>query len=233
MEIIGTIKQGETKMKQNKFITVLRKNLSYLVVALCILAVGLAVVFVMLSQNQTTNIDISSEKTQEEVPIITEPEVNVESTIEPTSNIPEPTPQKSISFIMPVASVKDVTTYSDTMVYNSTLKRFSAHLATDFFASEGTPVFAVYDGVVESVDNSLLQGVSVTIDHGNGLKTVYNSLEDADYVTVNAKVKQGDIIGHVSTTNRQESADGAHLHFEVVENGSSINPSKYLAIEEK
>ena len=98
MEIIGTIKQGETKMKQNKFITVLRKNLSYLVVALCILAVGLAVVFVMLSQNQTTNIDISSEKSQETVPIITEPEVNVESTIEPTSNIPEPTPQKSISF---------------------------------------------------------------------------------------------------------------------------------------
>ena len=232
MEIIGEIKQGETKMKQNKFITVLRKNLSYLVVAFCILAVGFAVVFVMITQDQAASIDKLNEKTQEILPVAKEPDIDVEPITEPTSNIPETT-QESVSFIMPVGEIKEITPYSDTMVYNSTLKRFSAHLATDFFASEGTPVFAVYDGVVESVDNSLLQGVSVTIDHGNGLKTVYNSLEDADDVTVNAKVKQGDIIGHVSTSNRQESTDGAHLHFEVVENGSSINPAKYLAIEEK
>ena len=220
-------------MKQNKFLTVLKRNLSYVVVALCILAVGLSVVFVLLTQNETGNIDISANDTTDVTPATVDPEPDKEPAIEPTDTTPETPEQPVITFVMPVENPTDVQLYSDTMVYNSTLKRFSAHLATDFFASEGAPVYAVYDGVVESVDNSLLKGVSVTINHGDGLKTVYNSLEDADYISVNAKVKQGDIIGHVSTTNRQESASGAHLHFEVVENGTSINPSKYLAVTEK
>ena len=46
-------------------------------------------------------------------------------------------------------------------------------------------------------------------------------------------VKQGDVIGQVSTTNRQESKDGAHLHFEVKEDGQLINPEKYLVLDEK
>jgi murein DD-endopeptidase MepM/ murein hydrolase activator NlpD len=103
----------------------------------------------------------------------------------------------------------------------------------DFFAPEGSNVYAVYDGVVESVTSTFLQGVSITIDHGNGLKTVYNSLADGDQVFVGQIVNQGDIIGEVSVTNRQEYKDGAHLHFEVLENNISIDPIKYLSINEK
>ena len=220
-------------MKQNKFLTVLKRNLSYVVVAFCILAVGLSVVYVLLTQQRTGDIAINNDGTQQVLPATNEPVIDPDPVSEPTSTTPDPPQQKVVSFIMPVENPQEVELYSESMVYNSTLKRFSAHLATDFFASEGTPVFAVYDGVVESVDNSILTGVSVTINHGNGLKTVYNSLEDVDDITVNAKVKQGDVIGHVSVTNRQEAGSGAHLHFEVIENGSSINPSKYLAIEEK
>lgn len=214
-------------MKQSKFLAVLRKNLSYVVVALCILAVGLSVVFVLLSQNQSGEFDLAAREPENTTPVAVEPDP--EPVITPTV-----TPEETVvSFIMPVENPLSVELYSETMAYNSTLKRYSSHLATDFFASEGSPVLAVYNGVVEAVENSLLKGVSVVINHGNGLKTVYNSLEDADEVSVNDVIKQGDVIGHVSTTNRQESAEGAHLHFEVIENGNSINPSKYLAIEEK
>lgn len=216
-------------MKQNKFLMVLKKNLSYLVVALCILAVGLSVVFVLLARNETGEFELSGSVNEDVLPATVEPETNPLPDVQPTV-IPQ---QKTVSFIMPVDNPTEIETYSETMAYNSTLKRFSAHLATDFFANEGAPVYAAYDGVVESVDNSLLKGVTVVIDHGNGLKTVYNSLEDADDISVNAKVKQGDVIGHVSTSNRQECAAGAHLHFEVIENGNSINPAKYLVIEEK
>ena len=106
-------------------------------------------------------------------------------------------------------------------------------MGIDFFAEEGTPVYAVYDGTVKSVESNLLKGVTITIDHGNGLYTIYNSLADGETVTVGQKVLQGDMIGEVSVSNRTEYKDGAHLHFEVMEDGVLIDPIKYLAIEEK
>jgi murein DD-endopeptidase MepM/ murein hydrolase activator NlpD len=106
-------------------------------------------------------------------------------------------------------------------------------MALDFFAEEGTKVFAVYDGVIESVGQDFLTGTTITIDHGNGLKTVYNSLADGDNVVVGQRVKSGDVIGEVSLTNRQEYGEGAHLHFQVFENGEVIDPAKYLNFNEK
>ena len=76
----------------------------------------------------------------------------------------------------------------------------------------------------------MLTGTTVTIDHGNGLYTVYNSLESGDDVFVGQKVLQGAEIGAVSVTNRQESAGGAHLHFQVIENGAAIDPADRVAL---
>jgi len=45
-------------------------------------------------------------------------------------------------------------------------------MGIDFAADAGTNVVAVYDGTIESVTTSYLQGTTVTIDHGNGLKSV-------------------------------------------------------------
>ena len=47
------------------------------------------------------------------------------------------------------------------------------------------------------------------------------------------KVKKGDTIATVSDNNRQEYKDGAHLHFEVIENGKKIDPETYLLSAEK
>ena len=79
----------------------------------------------------------------------------------------------------------------------------------------------------------MLKGVTVIIDHGNDLCSIYNSLADGISVSVGQMVNQGDVIGQVSTTNRREYLDGPHLHFEVEENGELINPRKYLWIDEK
>lgn len=138
----------------------------------------------------------------------------------------------NITFIMPVNGTisKD---YSEVPVFNSTLNRYSAHEGIDFTAEAGSEVFAVYKGTVSDVTNSITKGVTVTVDHGNGLFTVYNSLESIEDVAIGDKVEAGDVIGYVSTTNRQEFNDGAHLHFETIENGENINPSKYLFPEEK
>ena len=94
-------------------------------------------------------------------------------------------------------------------------------------------MYAVYDGVISDIKTTLLTGTTVTVDHGDGLYSVYNSRADGDSVFVGQAVSQGAKIGEVSVSNRQEAADGAHLHFEVLENGAKINPSKYLSLDEK
>jgi len=214
---------------QNKFKTFLRKNLSYVVVALCVLAIGLATIFVALKKEMDSQDVLSSPETEiiPDEPVISEPD---NPTDVPVVNPSEP---EEIVFIMPVASYTDVKYFSEMPTFNATLERYAVHTGTDFYASEGADVVAVYDGEVVSVENSLLTGYSVTVEHKDGLRTVYNSLADGDSVSVGQMVKKGDKLGTVSTTNRQEYSEGAHLHFEVLENGVSIDPAKYLMFDEK
>lgn len=142
--------------------------------------------------------------------------------------------EKPITFLLPVEGATVIQNYTAASVaYNPTLNIYTGHLAIDFAADEGASAVAVYGGTVESVVTSYLTGTSVTIDHGNGLKTVYNSIEPAETLAEGATVKQGDVLGTISTNNKQEYKSGPHLHFEVYENGKKTDPSKYLSITQK
>ncbi len=220
----------------NRFLLFMRKNAFYFVLGFCILAVALSVTLLLV-------LDTSSSSTLEKPPVV-EPQEPIEPVepdlpnepVEPTEPVEPVEPTKptvtEIIFAMPVDGtiIKD---YSESMVFNSTLGMFSAHLAIDFAAADGSNVYAAYDGTVESVTSGYLTGTTVTINHGDGLKSIYNSLADGEFVTVGQTVKKGDVIGCVSSSNLQEMQDGAHLHFEVTENGVKINPLKYLVAEEK
>ena len=222
-------------MKQERTVlNFLKRNAAYIILALCVLAIGLSITLVMVNRSA----ELSAQNAErEQVKVITPAPTEDTSTpiYEPIDETPVPDVPvvKVISFTMPVENATAVEDYTETLAYNSTLKRFEAHKAIDFFAADGTPVYAAYDGVISDVKTTLLTGTTVTIDHGNGLFTVYNSLTDGDKVFVGQSVKQGAEIGTVSTSNRQESKEGAHLHFQVVENGETINPAKYLALAEK
>ncbi len=228
------------KKSNGKFVTFFRRNAVYLVLAFCILAVGLSMTLVIVNRGNDYTVSDEHIPNDENTnnPSLDEGSNNGGS--DKPSDTPTDTPDDTpsapvvsvISFIMPVNTV-EYREYSETMVWSSTLGRFSTHTAMDFYAEEGSSVCAVYGGTVESVETTLLEGVTVVIDHGDGLKTVYNSLADSEMVTVGQKVNQGDVIGEVSITNRQEYKDGAHLHFEVLENGVNVNPLTYLTIAEK
>lgn len=213
------------KRTHGNVITFLRRNALYVVLAFCILAVGLSVALVIL--NEKADVGINQEQ-----PVDKNEGNNPDGTVNNPGTNEEVPVIKEIKFVMPV-NTSNVTEYSETMVFNSTLNRYSVHKAMDFMAEEGSSVYAVYDGTVEKIESSLLTGVTVTIDHGNGLKTVYNSMADAELLVEGQKVSQGEVIGEVSVTNRQEYKNGAHLHFEVMENGEIIDPVKYLTLEEK
>jgi len=102
---------------------------------------------------------------------------------------------------------------------------YTMHTGIDFAAPIGTPIFAAAGGVVASAERHPEYGNAVTIDHGNGLATLYAHASRI-LVKIGDIVRKGQQIALVGTTGR---STGPHLHFEVHVNNVPQNPSKYLA----
>jgi stage II sporulation protein Q len=69
-------------------------------------------------------------------------------------------------------------------------------------------------------------GYEVQIDHGNGLVTVYQSLDDLK-VKEGDEVKQGDVLA-MAGRSEMEQSEGIHVHFEVRSNGQSVDPNSLI-----
>ncbi len=236
-----------SEKKNNKsLLDFVRKNLYYLVTGVSLVVIA-TVIAVVLFTNKSSDV---ADKPESETPYESEQssttggkeqestDVKPDESDSGSAKDPEKESDASASakivFDLPVASSTIIKSYtSSTVVFNKTLGVYTGHMGIDFAADAGTNVVAVYDGEIESVTTSYLQGTTVTINHGNGLKTVYNSVEAAENLTEGKAVKKGDVIGVVSDNNRQEYKDGAHLHFEVIENGEKIDPETYLLSSEK
>jgi murein DD-endopeptidase MepM/ murein hydrolase activator NlpD len=67
-------------------------------------------------------------------------------------------------------------------------------------------------------------GVTVEINHGNGYATRYAHARVAK-VKTGDRVEKGDVVAIVGSTGR---STGTHLHFEVMRDGETVNPRKYL-----
>ncbi len=138
------------------------------------------------------------------------------------------TQPKQQSFTMPVIGDISLEFAKDKLVYSKTLEEWRAHAGVDIAADRGTPVKVVADGVIVDVRNDSYYGITVVVDHGNDLETLYRNLASDETVTVNQKVKQGEVIGSVGNTAADESAEQPHLHFEVLKKGVTVDPMTYL-----
>jgi murein DD-endopeptidase MepM/ murein hydrolase activator NlpD len=99
------------------------------------------------------------------------------------------------------------------------------HSGLDIAGERGQPVFATADGTVTHVGFDGGYGNLIVLDHGFGLQTRYGHLLNYT-VKSGAKVKRGDIIGHVGNTGR---STGYHLHYEVLASGKLLNPLQLLS----
>ncbi len=96
------------------------------------------------------------------------------------------------------------------------------HKGVDFRASTGTPVVAAGNGVIEYLGRRGGYGKYIRIRHNRTYKTAYAHLSRyAKGLSSGMRIKQGDVIGYVGSTGR---STGPHLHFEVIENGTQVNP---------
>ena len=112
---------------------------------------------------------------------------------------------------------KSITVYENTYIQNTGI---------DYVSTNTFDVISVLDGTVVTVKEDELLGKVIEVKHDNGLITGYQSLSEIT-VQKNDKIKQGQVIGK-SGTNELDKEIGNHLHFEIYENGSSVNPLNYL-----
>lgn len=204
----------------------------YCIIAVMVVLIGVVTVIAVNSGKGNPTLEKDPETKQSDTGGNEKPD--------PKPDDPSPKPDDDkpvseiISFIAPVKGGTCFKEYTDnSVVYSSTLGVYTGHLGMDFKGAGDAEVVAVYDGVVKEISTGYLKGTTIKIDHGSGLITVYNSIEPKESLKEGMTVKKGDVIGTVSDNNKQEYKDGAHLHFEVIENGKNISPLKYLTVEEK
>ena len=98
---------------------------------------------------------------------------------------------------------------------------WSGHQAVDAACFEGDSIFASDSGVVIYAGPiSGGYGNLVAIDHQNGYLTLYAHLSGFN-VACGQSVSQGQVIAFCGSTG---NSTGAHLHFEVRQNGGFVNP---------
>jgi murein DD-endopeptidase MepM/ murein hydrolase activator NlpD len=98
------------------------------------------------------------------------------------------------------------------------------HRGLDFAGKAGTEIIAAADGVVTLAEARAGYGKTVEIRHGHGYMTRY-AHNSQILVEVGDLVRQGQVIATMGRTGR---ATGVHLHFEVIRDGKTLNPLRFV-----
>lgn len=118
------------------------------------------------------------------------------------------------------------------MRYHPIYHYYRMHTGVDLGGNYGNPVVASRDGEVILVNNPYQgrntggsgYGNYIVIDHGDGYCTLYAHLKET-LVKVGQQVTAGQKIGLCGSTG---TSTGPHLHFEVIYNGKTVDPAKFI-----
>lgn len=170
-----------------------------------------------------------------------------------SDNNPEPGPIANGCYVWPIGSIETTTENgvevalgfpSSTKITSWFGKREAPtegagtnHGAIDI-SGNGTRglynIIAAEEGVITIVNNNCTEGNSncgggygnyVKIDHGDGIETLYAHMQSVS-VKVGDKVIKGQVLGKLGSTGR---STGPHLHFEVRDHGTKVNPLNYVS----
>lgn len=116
----------------------------------------------------------------------------------------------------------------DTLIYSKTLGMWLIHTGIDIKSELGENVKCIADGKVISIESNNFYGNVVRIEHEDGYISVYSNLAEDNLPKVNQKINKGEIIGTIGDTAYGESEEESHLHFEIIKDGTNINPEEFL-----
>ena len=221
----------------------------YIVLFLCVAAIGISgyYLFSSLSPDKDPGTAVAgpAQVTVTPTPASASPAVRVTPTPSPqaqtavrTTPAPSPTPAATPAatpqpaaptvFAWPVKGTL-ISEYSvEALAYDATMGDWRTHSGIDISAELGAQVVSAAAGTVIDVVQDDFMGTTVYLDHGSGLTSCYANLAAVPTVEIGATVRAGDVLGSVGKTAIAESALPAHLHFEMAQDGSPIDPADYL-----
>ena len=217
----------------------------YIVLFLCVAAIGVSGWYLMSELILPAEVPVGGPAT---VTVSTSPAPTVPPTVKPTpvpsarpsaaptpsAPAPSPSPSEAVSlwggevYTWPVKG-QVISDFSlEVLAYDETMGDWRTHSGIDIAAPVGTQVLAVSAGTVASVEQDDLMGTTVVIAHAGGVESIYANLAAVPTVEAGDQVSIGAVIGAVGTTAVAESARAPHLHFEMREDGESVDPVSYL-----
>lgn len=136
--------------------------------------------------------------------------------------------KKELSFIKPVEGEIIKGFAKENLIYSETLKEWVTHNGIDIKADKTTVVKAAEEGTVKTIKNDPRYGLTVVIEHSDGMQTIYSNLLTAEFVVEGENVTKGQTIGTVGNTAVFEIADESHLHFEIWKDQLAVDPTIYI-----
>lgn len=169
--------------------------------------------------------ETTEETNQEPKNTVTEEITNTEEVQKSEEEEPAPEPMQ---FVKPLEGEIVKAFAKDRLVYSDTLKEWITHNGIDIKAEKTTVVKAAESGTVTAIKNDPRYGITIVIEHADGFQTIYANLLTAEFVTQGETIEKGQTIGTVGNTATFEIADDPHLHFEILQNGSYVDPELWL-----
>lgn len=202
----------------------------YIVLFLCVLAVGVSgYIFVSTAirqdkTEQTLSVPLTAQSTPQKDKAAAASAVEEDLENDETEESDKP------AKILSVAPVKGevLQEFSVTeLSYNPTTRDWRLHDAVDI-AAEGQTVRACMAGTVTGVYDDEFLGTTVVLRHDGGYESRYSNLTAMPTVKVGESVIAGQTIGAVGETAILEANQEPHLHFQLLKNGTAVDPKEVL-----
>ena len=184
---------------------------------------------------ETLYMEIQEPDVQMEAPVVVHPVDESETPVSTVIPVEEPVqawaPEPEAApglFVWPVQGEIEVPYTMTSLRYDRTMADWRTHDGIDIAAELGTHVTAIAAGTVEKIYTDDLYGVTMVIDHGAGIKSIYSNLAETPTVYEGSSVSVGEVIGAVGNTAICETGEVTHLHLNMTLDGQSVDPCEYL-----
>lgn len=213
----------------------------YISLAVCMLLIAAVGIYsavrsasnlVSESLENVENVSVSNEGIDNLLPKDVFGEGEKQKNDEETLTIPEKNEQEVLNWREPVEGTLKKEFSHGELVFSETMNDYRTHSGIDIAASDGEAVVSVARGTIKDVYLDPLWGMTVEVDHGNGIVSVYKNLSETlpEGIKSGVYVQDGGIIGAVSSSALVEIGELPHLHFEVYKDGVAQDPVEELSI---